>query len=65
MEPGLERSNEEGLLNGERAATVTPYHTFATQSEASVEAVLENIYSYQKLSRTVSEKTLGAGVKHD
>lgn len=65
MEPGLERSNEEGLLNGERVATVTPYHTFATQSEASVEAVLENIYSYQKLSRTVSEKTLGAGVKHD
>lgn len=50
---------------GKRAATVTPYHTFATQSEASVEAVLENIYSYQKLSRTVSEMTLGAGVKHD
>ena len=51
--------------NGARWAALTPYHTFATQSQASVETILEDIYSPQKLSCIVSEKVLGAGVKHD
>lgn len=46
-------------------ATSTLQHTFATQSEASVEVILEKISSHQKLSCIVSEKVLGAGVKHD
>lgn len=51
--------------NGASGAALTPYHTFATQSQASVETILEGIYSPQKLSCIVSEKVLGAGVKHD
>lgn len=39
-------------------------HLFHTV-EAAVEAILEDIYSQQKLSCIVGEKVLGAGVKHD
>ena len=63
----MENVNEESFLNGAREAspTPTPYHAFATQSEVSVEALLQDICSHQKLSCIVRVKVLGAGVKHD